>query len=105
MKLDNERVRDLLHDIPLYLRILDLVVLDDEVLLERLHRKYPLVILLLRHVHFAERATTDHLEQLKVINRHAFLLRAKELICLLRIAIQTLISRRDRAIQILFRFG
>ena len=37
VKLDNERVRDLLHDIPLYLRILDLVVLDDEVLLERLH--------------------------------------------------------------------
>ena len=102
MKLDNEWVRDLLHDVPFYLRILDLVVLDNEILLERLHRENALVILLLSHVYFAKRATTHDLEQLKVINRHAFLLRAKELIRLLRIAIQTLIPRRDRAIQIFF---
>ena len=62
VKLDNERMRDLLHDVALYLRVIHLVGLDDEVLFERLDCVDLSCILLLRHVNFAEAAASNNLE-------------------------------------------
>jgi len=61
MKFDDKRMRDLLHDVSLNLRVVDLVGLDDKVLLERLDGIYNPRILLPSHVDLAEGAATDHL--------------------------------------------
>lgn len=62
-------VRDLLHDITLNLRVINLVGLDDEVLLECLDGVNLPSILLLGHVDLAKGATSDHLQQLEILNR------------------------------------
>ena len=74
VQLDDERVRDLLHDIPLDLRVLLLVRSDDEVFLEGLDCVDLLRVLLARHVDFAEGAAADDLEQLEIFDRQLFLL-------------------------------
>lgn len=61
MQLDDERVRDLHHDITLNLRILHLVVLDDEVLFQRLHCENPAIIFFLGHVNLSERSPPNDL--------------------------------------------
>ena len=73
MKLDDERMRDLLHDISLNLRVVHLVCSDDEVFLQRFDRVDLLRVLLARHVHFAEGATTDDFEQLEIFDSQLFL--------------------------------
>jgi len=69
VELDNEGVSDLLHDISLNLGVVYLVGADDEVFLERLDRVDLLRVLLARHVHFAEGAAPNHLQQLEVLDR------------------------------------
>ena len=73
MKLDDERMRDLLHDISLNLCVVHLVCSDDEVFLQRFDRVDLLRVLLARHVHFAEGATTDDFEQLEIFDSQLFL--------------------------------
>ena len=70
VKLDNERMRDLLHDVALNLRVIHLVGLDDEVLFERLDRVDLPCILLLRHVHLAKATAPNDLEQLEIFDGH-----------------------------------
>ena len=62
MKLDDERMRDLLHDIALDLRVINLIGLNDEVLFERLDRVDLPCILLLGHVNFAEATAPNDLQ-------------------------------------------
>ena len=66
VELHNEGMGDLLHDVSLNLRVIDLAGLNDEVLLERLDSIDLLSIFLLCHVHFTERAPSHDLHQLKV---------------------------------------
>ena len=61
MKLDNERMVDLLHNVSLNLRVLLLVIPDHEIFFESLHRIYLAVIFFLRHIDFAKGASSNHL--------------------------------------------
>ena len=74
VELDDERVRDLLHDVTLNLRVVHLVCTDDEVLLERLDSIDLPCVLLLGQVDLAKAAPADHLDQLEVLNAHIALL-------------------------------
>lgn len=94
VKLDDEGVRYLLHDISLNFSIVYLVRSDDEILLECLHRINLLVIFLLRHIYFTKRATSYHFEQLEIIDVHFSPLAADDIISI-GTAI-TLIIRRNR---------
>ena len=62
MQFDDERMRDLLHDISFYFRILDLVVFYDEIFFECLHSKDAFVVFFLSHIYFAKRATPYYFE-------------------------------------------
>ena len=68
VELDNERMCDLLHDVPLNLDLVRLVGADDEVLLERLHRVDLIACLLLGEVDFTKGASANDLEQLEVFD-------------------------------------
>ena len=94
VKLDDKGVRDLLHDVSLDFRIIDLVRSDDEILLECLHRIYLLVIFLLRHIYFTKRASSYHLEQLEIIDANLSPLAADDIISIAIVII--LIIRRHR---------
>lgn len=73
VELYDERMGDLLHDITLDLRVVDLVGLNDEVLLERLDGVYLLGVFFLRHINFAKGAPSDHFQQCKVLDRNRFI--------------------------------
>ena len=60
MKLDNERMSDLLKDPLLSFSVDKLPFRDDELLLEHFHCEDPAAFLLLRKVHFAEGSSSDH---------------------------------------------
>ena len=62
MELDHERMCDLLHNVPLNLRVLLLVVPNHEIFLECFHRVDLSVIFFLCHIDFAKGASSDHLE-------------------------------------------
>ena len=72
VELDHERMRDQLHNVPLNLRVLLLVVPNHEIFLECLHREDLSVIFFLCHIDFAKRASSDHLEQLEIIYCNPF---------------------------------
>ena len=72
MELDHERMRDQLHNVPLNLRVLLLVVPNHEIFLESFHRKDLSVIFFLCHIDFAKGASSDHLEQLEIIHCNFF---------------------------------
>ena len=72
VELHNERMRDQLHNVPLNLRVLLLVVPNHEIFLECLHREDLSVIFFLCHIDFAKRASSDHLEQLEIIYCNPF---------------------------------
>ena len=67
MELDNERMRDQLHNVPLNLRVLLLVVPNHEIFFKSLHRVDLPIIFFLCHVDFAKGASSDHLEQREII--------------------------------------
>ena len=52
MQLDDERMRHQLHDVPLNLRVLLLVIPYHEIFFESLHCIYLAVILFLCHINF-----------------------------------------------------
>ena len=73
VKLHNEGMRDLLHDVSLDLRVVHLVRPDDEVLLQSLHGIDLLRVLFARHVDFAKRASAHNFEQLEIFDAQLFL--------------------------------
>ena len=101
VKLNDKWMRNLLHDVSLNLCILDLIVLDDKIFLECLHRIDFSIILFLGHVDFPERPSSNDFEELEVFHSHHGCLLAEE-VCIVvsRIAIHALIAGGDRGIDI-----
>jgi len=62
-------MRDLLHDVPLNLRAMDLLRLDYKVLLQCFYGENRATILLARKIYFTERTAPDNFEKLEVLNR------------------------------------
>lgn len=58
---------NLLHDITLYLCVIQLIRPDDEIFLECLDCEYLVVIFLLGHVYFAKGASADDLHKMEVL--------------------------------------
>ena len=93
---------DLLHDVSLNLRILDLIVLDNEIFLECLHGVDLAVVLFLSHVNFSERAPSYDFEELEVFHGHRLpCTRLAEEVCILVVAIHALIAGGDRGLDII----
>ena len=68
MELDDEGVRDLLHDVSLNLCVGRLIRTDNEVFLKCFHSIDPATVFFLCHEYFAEGASADDLKQLEVID-------------------------------------
>ena len=85
VQLGHERMRDLLHDVTLNLRVRNLIRLDDEVLLEGLDGVDLAIVLFLGHVDFAEGAAAHDLQELEVfyLERYAWLVTAENALRLL----------------------
>ena len=61
MQFDHKGMRYLLHNVPFNFCVLDLVIPDNEIFFESLHRVNLSIILFLRHIYFPEGASSDHL--------------------------------------------
>ena len=68
VELDDERMSNLLHDVTLDLRIIELIGPDNEIFLKRLHCIDLVCIFLLSHVDFAERSPAHDFHEIEIID-------------------------------------